>query len=118
MLGLSSWIGGLLGPAIDSYRNQQTRISIKKKIPQLVRLGSLPELFNLIDNNDLRKQDQEDYVEAKIKWLAAEKEIEEIEILRNDRAAEGEDSSKQAVAMISIGLGLIFVTLLMILQVL
>ncbi|MEK7244786.1 MAG: hypothetical protein AAB223_02060, partial [Pseudomonadota bacterium] len=57
LLGLAGWIGGLLGPAINTYHSRSTRREIEKDLPRLVRQGSLPELFDLIDNAEKRRLD-------------------------------------------------------------
>ncbi|TCS62514.1 protein kinase domain-containing protein [Varunaivibrio sulfuroxidans] len=75
LFGLSSWIGGQLGAAIATYHSRATRRKIEQAIPSLVRKGSLPELFDLIDNIDKRRSDIEGFEEAKSAFFAAEKEI-------------------------------------------
>lgn len=77
--GLTSWVGGLLQPAINSYHSRTTRKEIEKAIPQLVRQGSLPELFNLIDNAEKRRIDDDGFAAAQETFNAAETEIQEIE---------------------------------------
>lgn len=79
LLGLTSWVGGLLQPAINSYHSRTTRKEIEKAIPQLVRQGSLPELFNLIDNAEKRRVDDDGFAKAQEEFGAAEAEIQEIE---------------------------------------
>ena len=118
MLSLSSWIGGLLGPVIESYRSFYTRERIKKNIPQLVRLGSLPELFDLVDNEALRLKDKEEYFAAKIDWQSAQEEINTIEDDSEEHAKKVENNGKQSVVTVSIILSLIFVTILFTLKIL
>lgn len=77
--GLTSWVGGLLQPAINSYHSRTTRKEIEKAIPQLVRQGSLPELFNLIDNAEKRRIDDDGFASAQESFAEAENEIQEIE---------------------------------------
>lgn len=77
--GLTSWVGGLLQPAINSYHSRTTRKEIEKAIPQLVRQGSLPELFNLIDNAEKRRIDDDGFADAQREFGEAEQEIQEIE---------------------------------------
>ncbi len=79
LLGLAGWIGGLLGPAINTYHSRSTRREIEKEIPRLVRQGSLPELFNLIDSADKRQQDHNGYLNAQAEFAAAEAEIRDVE---------------------------------------
>ena len=73
--GLSRWLGGILSPAIGSYHSRSTRRSIENEIPTLVRQGSLPELFDLIDNAQRRSQDMADFEDAQAEFAMAETEI-------------------------------------------
>lgn len=116
VLGLSSWIGGMLGPAIEAYHNRYTREEIEKEIPRLVRKGSLPELFNLIDNAEKRQEDTDGYEIAKLEWLEAEEEIRDIEGSGNERITRAERAGRQAAAMISITLALTVVSVLLLIQ--
>lgn len=116
LLGLSSWVGGLLGPAINSYHNRITRGNIEKEIPRLVRKGSLPELFDLVDNAERRKEDPDGYSEAKAEWLAADEEVKDIEGAGDERITKAERAGQQAAAVIAIVITLTMVTVLLILQ--
>ncbi len=78
LYGLSSWLGGLLQPAIGTYHSRSTRRTIEQEIPALVRQGSLPELFDLIDNAERRTKDDVDFEEAQIEFAHAESEIQTI----------------------------------------
>ena len=79
LFGLTSWVGGLLGPAINTYHSRSTRQILEREIPRLVRRGSLPDLFALIDNADRRRTDIESYTIAEAQYAAAEAEIKEID---------------------------------------
>ena len=116
LLGLSSWIGGLLGPAINSYHNRITRGDLEKKIPRLVRKGSLPELYDLVDNAERRKEDISGYAEAKDEWLTAEEEVQDIEGAGDARITKAERAGQQTAAVFSIVITLTVVTVLMIVQ--
>jgi len=116
MLGLSSWVGGLLGPSINSYHNRITRRDIEKDIPGLVRKGSLPELFELVDNAERRQEDRDGYAEAQIDWLAAEEEIIDIEGAGDERLTKAERAGQQAAAMISIVMTMTAVTVLLLIE--
>lgn len=76
VFGLTSWVGGLLGPAINTYHSRTTRREIEQQIPGLVRQGSLPELFDLIDNAERRAQDDVEFETARIEFINDETEIE------------------------------------------
>lgn len=112
LYGLSSWLGGLLSPAIGTYHSRTTRHKIEQEIPALVRQGSLPELFDLIDNAERRHIDSTDFQEAQIAFAHAEAEIE-------STAGEGVDQKKNALqagekvtAMIAISFSMIATTII------
>ena len=118
MLALSSWIGGQLGPAINAYHNRHTRDELEKEIPKLVRKGSMPELFNLIDDAEKRREDSDGFREAQEEWLTAEQEIRDIEGAGEERLSRAEVSGQQTAATISVVLGLTVVSVLLIMKIL
>ncbi len=118
VLGLASWVGGLLGPAINAYHNRHTREELESDIPRLVRKGSLPELFDLIDDADKRQEDKRGFTASRAEWLEAETEIHEIEGGDDDRLTKAEKSGQQAAAMISISIALAVITVLLMAEIL
>ena len=114
--GLSSWVGGLLGPAINSYHSRPTRRELESEIPSLVRKGSLPELFDLIDNAENRKVDTDGYAAAREEYAAAEEEILEIEQTDTARSEEAGRVGQQTSAITSIVLALIVVCVLLLFE--
>lgn len=90
LYGLSSWLGGLLQPAIGTYHSRTTRRTIEQEIPALVRQGSLPELFDLIDNAERRTKDEHAFEEAQLQFAHAEGEIDAM-------VGEGVDQESQAL---------------------
>lgn len=112
LYGLSSWLGGLLQPAIGTYHSRATRRAIEQEIPSLVRQGSLPDLFDLIDNAERRTKDNSDFQGAQIEFAHAESEIQSI-------IGEGVDQEKIALqtgerftAIVGVVLGMISVTVI------
>jgi hypothetical protein len=116
LLGLSSWIGGLLGPAINIYHNRKTRGELEKEIPRLVRKGRLPELFSLVDNLDRRNEDLLGYQKAKLEWVAAEEEVRDIEGGGEIRIMKAEKSGQQTAGIFSIIIALTFLSVMLIIQ--
>lgn len=110
LLGLSSWVGGLLGPAINTYHSRTTRREIEREIPRLVRQGSLPEMFDLIDNADKRRADNDGYAAARAEFMAAESEAREIEGNSPERIALMRRKGHQAAAMSSLLLSMFILT--------
>ena len=117
LYGLSSWLGGLLQPAIGTYHSRSTRHTIEQEIPTLVRQGSLPELFDLIDNAERRSKDNTDFDEAQIEFAHAESEIQ---------AIVGEDADHQeklalqagekTTAMVAVVMSMIATTIIIFVQ--
>lgn len=102
LLGLASWVGGLLGPAINVYHNRDTRKELEREIPRLVRKGSLPELYDLIDDSVKRQKDAAGFAKSRAEWLQAEAEIRDIEQGGGKRAAKAHRSGQYAAAMFSV----------------
>lgn len=112
LYGLASWVGGHLGPAINAYHSRTTRKDIEREIPRLVRRGSLPELFDLMDNADRRREDIEGFEDAVAEYAAAELEIQDIEGRGEEQLTKAERTGRQAAAM---GAVLLTMTLILIL---
>lgn len=111
LLGLCSWIGGMLGPAINSYHNRNTRREIEREIPRLVRKGSLPELFDLIDSAEKRKEDRDGYAAAKIEYATAELEASRIDASDDASSRTMDRKGRKAAAVTSIIIALAVSTL-------
>lgn len=109
LLGLSGWIGGLLGPAINTYHSRTTRRDIERELPRLVRQGSLPELFDLIDNAEKRRIDHEGYTAAKAEFASAGAEILKIEGSEAHGAGGAMVKGQQTAAVIAMIVGFLIV---------
>lgn len=114
LFGLSSWVGGLLGPAINTYHSRITRHEIEKEIPRLVRKGSLPELFDLIDNAENRKTDAQGYIVNCAEYAAVEREVRDLEGSGDELQTKAEQTGKQASAVISILMAMSVMSILLI----
>ncbi len=109
---LTSWIGSLLGPAINTYFSRSTRRAIEEEMPRVVRQGSLPELFDLIDNAEKRRQDMFKYDEARFEYSTAEAQIQEIETGELSSPEAAVEIGQKYASMTSIILTLIFITVM------
>jgi len=110
LFGLSSAIGGMLGPAINTYHNRETRREIEREIPRLVRQGSLPELYDLIENTERRRRDRDGYAAATAEFTAAEAEIQEIEGSDVARSAASVRMGRRSAAMAAMVIALVTVS--------
>jgi len=77
--GLASWVGGLMAPIINSYQSRDRRQRLEREVPRLVRKGSLPELYNLVDNADERKADFDEFQRARAEWAMVTQQIRALE---------------------------------------
>ncbi|MBT7512464.1 MAG: hypothetical protein HN650_19010, partial [Rhodospirillaceae bacterium] len=93
-----------------------TRQELERDIPRLVRKGSLPELFNLIDDAEKRREDNEGFEASRAEWLAAEEEIRDIEGAGDERLTKAERTGQQAAAMFAIIVALTVVSVLMLVE--
>ena len=95
LFSLSSWIGGLMEPVINSYNSRPKRKEIEKEIPKIVRKGNLAELYNYLDNPEERQRDAEGFTWAKAEYAAAEKQVYDLEHGQMDRQESAIQSGRQ-----------------------
>ena len=114
LLGLAGWVGGLLGPAIDMYFSKTTRRKLESQIPKLVRKGHLPDLFELIDNAELRQQDWDSYNEARDTYSIANNEMINIQKKAQEQMLQAETTGERVTAVISVLSTMTIITLIFI----
>lgn len=117
LFGLASWVGGLLGPAINTYHNRDTRRQIEREIPRLVRQGSLPEIYDLIDNAERRRRDRDGYAAASAAFAAAEAEVQEIETSDVARSEASVQMGRKWAAIASTVIAMVTITVSLLLLV-
>lgn len=110
--GLTAWVGRHLGPAISSYHSRTTRRELEREAPQVVREGSLPELFDLIENAEKRRHDEQGYAAAIAEHADLEAEIDDIENNKEERGKEALQMGQQAASMTSLVIGMIIVSII------
>ena len=112
LFGLTSWVGGLVQPIINSYHNRQKRRDLEKEIPKLVRQGNLIDLARLLDNAEERGRDQRGFEEAVDDWREAARQIKDIQNGLDNRDEEVAKTAQQVAALVSVGLALAAVVVL------
>lgn len=112
LYGLSSWLGGLLQPAIGTYHSRTTRRTIEQEIPALVRQGSLPDLFDLIDNTERRTLDTTAFEEAQIEFSHAEADIITIVGDDVDQDEQALKTGEKVTAMVAVVTSMIATTII------
>ncbi len=114
LCGLSSWVAGLLGPAINLYHSRTVRDEIEGAIPRLVRQGSLPEIFDLIDDAEALTRDAEGHAAARAAFFAAEAEIKRLADTGAARTAAAEQIGQRAAAAVSVVISLAVVAVVVV----
>lgn len=114
---LCSWIGSLLGPAINTYYNRPKRREIETEMPRVIRTGRLPELFELIDNAENRRQDVESYAIARLEYSKAEDEIQGIETGDMSNPETAAAAGSKTAAMVSVVISMVFITVIIVTEV-
>ena len=115
LFALTSWVGGMLGPAIRNYHSRKIQKHIEKEIPAIVRKGDLPLLFDLVENQARRRQDDNEYAMAQARFAAAEVEIQMNMEKNIPDSPISQQNGEQAAAMFGIAVGLSIVLLLSVL---
>jgi hypothetical protein len=114
LYGLAGWVGGLMGPVINSYQGRNKRKELEKEIPKMVRKGNLAELYNYLDNPEERQRDAEGFAWAKAEYAAAEKMIYDFEHGHVDRQESAIKLGRQTGAIAATGI--MTITLLIVLM--
>lgn len=112
LLGLTSWLGGLLAPVTTSYHNRDRRKVLEREIPRLVRGGSLLELYRFVDNQEERQKDFDGFAWAQAEWASAEQEVEELEGAKERRDEAAIRFGEQSAAVTSVMIALLTLTIL------
>ncbi|MHA1597426.1 MAG: hypothetical protein ACTSV1_01785 [Alphaproteobacteria bacterium] len=115
--GLCSWVGSLLPPAINTYYSRSKRREIEAELPRVIRTGRLPELFELIDNAENRREDAEHYAIARYEFSKAEDEIQEIETGDMSNPETAAAAGAKVAAMTSIVISMCFITIMILAEV-
>ena len=110
--GLSAWVGRHLGPAISSYHSRTTRRELEREAPRMVRDGSLPDLFDLIENAQKRKSDEDGYADAISEYADLSEEIDDIENNEEARVESATLMGQQSSSMSSLVLTMVIITIL------
>jgi hypothetical protein len=113
LYGLSTWVTGLLGPAIASYHNRERRKELEREIPRIAKEGSLVDLSRLLDSPEERAADMRGFEAARMEWHQAYQQLQDIESGRVDVEAPIR-TAQQVAALISLTLCFITVALLVI----
>lgn len=113
LLQLTNWVGALSTPILNSYHNRDKRKEFEREIPKIVRKGSLPELYNLLDNAEERQKDVDGFALARAQFSAAEQEVERYQSSDLGRDEETRRTGQMIAAFCSLGIAMITMGMLL-----
>jgi hypothetical protein len=105
--GLCGWVGGLIGPVINSYQSRERRRALEQEIPRLVRKGSLPELYNFVDDADQRKADFDEFQRARAEWAMTQQQIHAMQAGKVGADKNAERNGQRVAATGSVGVAIV-----------
>lgn len=79
LYGLTTWVGGLVSPIIESYHSKTKQKSLEKELPKYIRKGNLAALYRFLDSAEEREMDDIAFNEAKAKYAEIVAEIKSLE---------------------------------------
>ncbi|HCF17793.1 MAG TPA: hypothetical protein DEV96_07080, partial [Rhodospirillum rubrum] len=105
--GLAAWLGSQMAPAINSYHSRERRKRIEKELPKVVRKGSLPDLYFLLDDSKERQLDLDGFLAARQQYAQAAQQVAALES-GNYRVSEtSERLGQQTAASVSVAIAIV-----------
>ena len=113
---LAGWLGSHIMPIIESYHSRERQKAIEREVPKLVKKGSLPELFNYLDNIEERTKDYNGFMIARSEYLSLSREIEQFEAEVEKVNFESEQLGMQVATVVSFCISLFTIVMLLLLR--
>lgn len=117
LTNLSHWVARLMEPAIKVFHSKARRERVETEIPKLAKRGNLVELYNLINDEQERRKDQSEFVEAVTEYSEAESEVFDLESSGPARLELAEKVGQQAAAFASTMIALLTVSALFLMHI-
>ncbi|MFH1804543.1 MAG: protein kinase family protein [Pseudomonadota bacterium] len=109
---LSLWVSRLMDPAVKVFHSKARREKVEKEIPKLAKRGNLVELYNLINDEEERRKDQDEFIKAVEEYSSSESEVFELDSSGPARMELAEQIGQQAAAFASTMIALLTVSAL------
>ena len=116
LYSMTGWIGGMVGPVIESYHNTEKRQQLEKNLPKVIRKGSFPEIYSFLEDRQERSYDLNYFERAKKEYIKLAEEIEFLTGNREQREEEGLMLGNQVAATISFGISLLTMFVLLVMR--
>ncbi|MFA7429507.1 MAG: protein kinase family protein [Rhodospirillaceae bacterium] len=114
--GLAGWLGAQLQPIVESFHGRARRRDLEREIPQIIRKGMLPELYNLLDNQEERQKDAEGFAWARAEYSAATQQLKALETGRVARDEQAEVQGRRAAAMTSMAVAIVSIAIILVMR--
>ncbi|MFA4994341.1 MAG: hypothetical protein WC521_03455 [Bdellovibrionales bacterium] len=106
---LAAWLSPVVEPALGRVFNKKLRESLLKRAKDIIALGNLTLLLQLIDDSKRLGNDQKDFFTARILYLNIQKEIFKLEAKVNNREDVAKTMGKPIAVTLSSLLAVIIV---------
>ena len=114
LYSLTSWVGSMVAPVIESYHNLEKRQQLEKNLPKIIRKGNFSELCAFLDNKQERLYDINYFEQAKKEYAKLSEEIDFLDGNREKREEEGLMLGNQVAAIVSFGIAVLTMFLLLV----
>ncbi|MBR9972168.1 hypothetical protein [Magnetospirillum sulfuroxidans] len=115
--GLAAWCGAMVGPVVGAFHSRDRRKELEKDLPKMIRRGSIVEIYNLLENQEAREKDHNEFAWAQAQYQAAEEEVKRVQTDDEERAEEGDRTGRQTASVIGILIAMITTTIVVIMRV-
>lgn len=115
--GLAAWCGAVLAPVVAAFHSRDKRKELEKELPKMIRRGSIVEIYNLLENQEAREKDHNEFAWAQAQYQAADEEIKRVQTDEEERLEEGDRIGRQTASVLGILVAMITTTIVVILRV-
>jgi hypothetical protein len=109
---LTALVGRSSSSLIDAYHGESIRKQLRARVGRTVERGNLSELQNLIDDPNVREQDERSFAAAKSRYAAADAEIAALEARGADHDGHAEVIANRIAALASAAIAVTTVAVL------
>lgn len=104
---LTRWVAGSIQPLVATYHHRAARKRIENELPNLVKAGSLVNLYNFLVNSEMRRQDEAGFATAVQHYAKIDFEIAFLESGGASDATRARRYGRQIAAACSSALGVL-----------
>jgi len=99
--GLAGWLLGTLEPALERFKNRETREKLMAQAEKLVAEGSLDALVRLLDDPEALREDEKGFAQALRRYDGLSKQIDKLRRAIADQGGVAHHNGRQVAAVIS-----------------